>query len=351
MVDITLVRTCTLPIDPAFPHNFARHARWCPDGSSTVLVQSENRAFHVLHLDSDTKTFPQASPILSWAWYPTASPSTPATFCFVAAIRDCPIHLFDASDGRLRASYPIVDHREQHVAPHCMTFNLMGTKLYCGHPDAIEVFEVSQPGHEGLRIPTTPTKKSKDGLKGFVSAISFTWGYYAIGTLTPCDFPIAIYGEEDDELVGFVGGGPRAAVIQLAFTPAGRLLASFRRHSAIYAWDLSAPDAPVAVYDFGTPSTSNQRRYFDLHPTGRWLAVGDEAGHVHVFDLTNEHPTSFVAHEDAVPSVAFHPTEPLLLTVAGSRHFEDVDDEENEEKKLHPVVRDASIKVWSFISE
>ncbi len=54
----------------------------------------------------------------------------------------------------------------------------------------------------------------------------------------------------------------------------------------------------------------------------------------HVFDLTNEHQSSFVAHEDVVPSVAFHPTKPLLLTVAGSRHFEDVDDdEESEEKK------------------
>lgn len=38
-------------------------------------------------------------------------------------------------------------------------------RIYCGHEDAIEVFDVSRPG-EGARIATTPSRKSKDGLKG-----------------------------------------------------------------------------------------------------------------------------------------------------------------------------------------
>ena len=42
------------------------------------------------------------------------------------------------------------------------------TRLYCGFEDAIEIFDVQRPG-EGERLPTTPTKKSKDGLKGELS--------------------------------------------------------------------------------------------------------------------------------------------------------------------------------------
>ena len=38
-------------------------------------------------------------------------------------------------------------------------------RLYCGFEDAIEIFDVQRPG-EGERLPTTPSKKSKDGLKG-----------------------------------------------------------------------------------------------------------------------------------------------------------------------------------------
>ena len=38
-------------------------------------------------------------------------------------------------------------------------------RLYCGFEDAIELFDLSRPG-EGTRLHTTPSKKSKDGLKG-----------------------------------------------------------------------------------------------------------------------------------------------------------------------------------------
>ena len=38
-------------------------------------------------------------------------------------------------------------------------------RLYCGFQDAIEVFDVNYPG-EGERIFTTPSKKSRSGLKG-----------------------------------------------------------------------------------------------------------------------------------------------------------------------------------------
>lgn len=46
--------------------------------------------------------FPQAAPIVDVAWYPSASSRDPSTYCFVASVRDCPVKLLDATDGRVR---------------------------------------------------------------------------------------------------------------------------------------------------------------------------------------------------------------------------------------------------------
>lgn len=75
---------------------------------------------------------------------------------------------------------------------------------------------------------------------------------------------------------------------------------------------------------------------------------------------------------DAVGAVAFHPLEPLLLSVSGSRHFDDMDcsanaselDSESSDgstedvaavsrlkERPQPSVRDASIKTWDFMGQ
>ncbi|KAG1836525.1 hypothetical protein DFJ58DRAFT_818377, partial [Suillus subalutaceus] len=95
------------------------------------------------------RTFSQSSVVVNFAWYPGASSSNAPAYCFVASVRDCPVKLLDASDGRLRASYQIIDHRERFIAPHSLA-------LYCD-------IRHTQPG-EGDRLPTTPSEKSKDGL-------------------------------------------------------------------------------------------------------------------------------------------------------------------------------------------
>jgi hypothetical protein len=96
--------------------------------------------------------------VLDFVWYPTASPRDPASFCFVASVRECPVKLLDASDGRvspwfsllhylilslyqLRASYKIVDHRERFIAPHSLAFNLTAQK--CVSP--LHLLELTNP--------------------------------------------------------------------------------------------------------------------------------------------------------------------------------------------------------------
>lgn len=73
----------------------------CPDGS-VYLSHSENRTLHLQNpFTSEQHEFHQPAPIVDFAWYPAASAKDPATFCFVASVRECPVKLFDASDGRV----------------------------------------------------------------------------------------------------------------------------------------------------------------------------------------------------------------------------------------------------------
>jgi telomerase Cajal body protein 1 len=135
-----------LPSSTTFPSlrvavSLVSSCRRCPDGS-TALAQSENRTFHFLDLyvqlivlsfhstshdycrpaellstslphittiprtanTSFTRPLPQPSPILDFAWYPQATVQNPASFCFVASVRDTPVRLVDAGDGRVSVS-------------------------------------------------------------------------------------------------------------------------------------------------------------------------------------------------------------------------------------------------------
>ncbi|KAJ7585079.1 WD40-repeat-containing domain protein [Mycena floridula] len=368
--------------DDKFPGNFARVAKWSPDGA-VLLAQCENRTFQMITPDfgetsgpqPQIRVIPQPAPILDFIWYPTASPSNPGSFCFVSSVRESPVKLLDASDGRLRASYKIVDHRERQIGPHSLAFNLTAQRLYCGFEDAIEVFDVARPG-EGQRLPTTPSKKSKDGLKGIISALAFSPSYeselFAAGTLTPAQYNIALFNETEGGIPScFLGGGPAAAVTQLQFNPTQPhiLYAAFRRISAIYSWDLRGDiETPMRIYAYDPKmetELNNQRRRFDVDLGGKCLSIGDQNGQVCIFDL-NADPKEgletdvvlpklvFKAQNDAIGSVAFHPLQPWLLTAAGSRHFlddksEDGTDDEDDHKPLRgAVTKDSSIKIWNL---
>ncbi|KAI0034852.1 WD40-repeat-containing domain protein [Vararia minispora EC-137] len=398
--------------DLSFPHNFARCGKWCPDGS-VALMQCENRTFQTLHLQvievsnfptgsfgfskpSEARIIPQAEAIVDFAWYPRATLHDPASYCFVTSVRECPVRLLDASDGRLRASYRIVDHRERQIAPHSLAFNVVGDKLYCGFQDAVEVFDLNAPG-QGTRLPTTPSRKNRDGLKGIISSIAFCPTYdpssqlFAAGSLAPSSSissNIALYDEGTGtaRAMGWIGD-VRASVTQLAFNPMKPyiLYSSFRRHGAIYSWDLRS-DTSVPFQVFGLEgdkwNSTNQKLRFDVDIAGRWLAVGGLTGRVSIFNLDDPPPSAeggtgtektqpymvYHAHEDAVGSVGFHPMHPLLLSVSGSRHFDTMDDnmlhgeqgtesESDPEEapavllsraRRQPSVVDSSVRLWGF---
>uniref|UniRef100_A0A0W0G1G3 Telomerase Cajal body protein 1 n=1 Tax=Moniliophthora roreri TaxID=221103 RepID=A0A0W0G1G3_MONRR len=358
--------------------NFVRIAKWSAaqvsrriDGSSSMRKQLLYYAEFAEDPQRTRLILRQPAPIIDFLWYPTASSRNPSSFCFVSSVRECPVKLLDASNGRLRASYPIIDHRERFIASHSLSFNLYGTRLYCGFKDAIEVFDVGQPG-EGTRLPTTPSKKSKDGLKGIISSLAFcpsyTSDYYAAGSLSPTESNIALFNETQGEIpVMFLSGGAKAGVTQLQFNPMQPhlLYASYRRRDEIYCWDLrGSVDTPSTTYSppSGYQESTNQKRRFDVDIGGRWLAVGSQTGDVSLFDLNSTgandaatiSPTqTYKAHEDAIGCVAFRPNSGHLLSASGSRHYPSSDSEEDDRpvmKKRYrkPIARDTSIKLWHF---
>ncbi|KIJ12311.1 hypothetical protein PAXINDRAFT_118179 [Paxillus involutus ATCC 200175] len=387
------------------------------------MVQCENRSFQVFETctnghSSDisltyAKTFAQPAPIVDFTWYPGASRHNLPSYCFVATVRECPMKLLDGKDGRLRASYPIVDHRERYIAPHSVAFNLTADKLYCGFEDAIEIFDVQRPG-EGDRLQTTPSKKSKDGLKGIISTLAFSLSpeYYAAGSLTPaspasdniCLFNESALGPVLS--IGGVSGLEKGGVTQLMFSPTHphMLYASFRRSEKIWGWDLRGDaSSPLCCLSSAGESNvptekdlTNQKTKFDIESTGKWLAAGNQMGKITMYDLGFKgedgegsggevreiRPTlSYEAHGDTIGAVAFHPLQPVLLSVSGSRHFDDDDDQgassaledsdsdssddwdlDAEDRSVvpgpagvrrlrrppQPSVRDASISMWEF---
>lgn len=50
---------------------------------------------------STPRAFAQPDSVNAAMWYPSASMYAPETYCFVASVRDTPVRLIDASDGRV----------------------------------------------------------------------------------------------------------------------------------------------------------------------------------------------------------------------------------------------------------
>ncbi|KAI9465183.1 WD40 repeat-like protein [Lactarius psammicola] len=359
----TLVHKASLLPDTHFTENFARSAKWCPDGS-LALAHCENRTLQYLDISELTlrkcrsstqelfdptspqagkhiRVFPQAAPILDFIWYPRAAPRDASSFCFVASVRESPVRLLDASDGRLRASYKIVDHRERQIAPSSLAFNVSADRLYCGFEDAIEVFDLNCPG------------------SGIISALAFcpvydpSYRLFAAGSLSPSSgnsSNIALFNEDSGgRPIGWVGD-IKASVMQLTFNPMKPhiLYASFRRRNEICAWD-----PPWRHGDgLGQIFETNQKMKFDIDLGGNLLGIGGQNGNINVFELVGDLIDSaegstdqagaevaspnmnvapaleYHAHDDAVGSVAFHPLHPILLAVSGSRHFDPIGMEE-----------------------
>ncbi|KAL1408959.1 hypothetical protein Q8F55_005773 [Vanrija albida] len=351
---------------------FFRSARWTPD-CSAVLTTAEDHCLRVFGSDlAPSLAAPQPDAVHAAVWHPAASASTPETFCFVASVRDTPVRLIDAGDGRIRASYPIVDHRERFIAPHSLAFNVGADKLYCGFENAIEVIDIASPGYDNHeRLKTNVTRRDKGGQRGIISALAFSQhsvGSYAAGSFGGS---VVLYDEDTGvRAAGHLDGVEGGGVTQLAYHPldGNTLFVASRRSDSIQVFDLRDTSAPVARLE--RSASTNQRIEFGLDPWGRYLASGDENGTLRVWDISD--PTFSLLledklHEDALHSVQLHPYRPLVLTAVGSRAYlentvddassnasdsdSDGSDEDDDDEASSAAVRkplDTRVVMWDF---
>lgn len=272
-------------LDSKAPGNFFRSARWCSDGTA-ILATSEDRDLRVFDTPLDDaytpslrpRTFPQPDAIHSTLWYPTASLYSPETFCFISSVRDAPVRLVDAQDGRIRGTYPIIDHRERFIAPHSLCFNPTITRLYCGHENAIEVLDFANPGYDTMeRLKTVSTRREKGGQRGIISTLAFCPDYSGLFAAGSFSGTVSLYSEDTggtpvQHLKGVIGGG----VTQVAFHPLNPqvMFVASRRSSVIQVFDTRDTTHPTG--ELKREGQTNQRLWFDVDPWGRWIAAGDE---------------------------------------------------------------------------
>ena len=188
--------------------------------------------------------------------------------------------MLDGFTGSVRASYPIVDHRERFVGPHSLCFSPGdgGATLYAGHDAAIEIFDISRSGEAGERVLTTPKRSSRDGQKGIISSIAVSQSdpsFLAAGsfgrTVGLYDTASGRTGADLLQLFNVSGGG----ATQVRFHPTERqLFVASRMHDSIDVWDLRYAAALLRSYE--RPARTNQRLSFDIDAWGRYLVAGDD---------------------------------------------------------------------------
>ncbi len=147
---------------------------------------------------------------------------------------------------------------------------------------------------------------------------------YAVGTYGKT---VGVYLEPRGQALCLLEG-QRGGVTHAQFTPDGsKLLVGGRRDPEVLVWDMRNPGRLYA--SLRREAATNQRMYFDVHPSNsRWVVGGTTGGEVHVWDLLSSaaaqsepesvavlEPTwsSSRLHTDCVNGASFHPSEPIFV--------------------------------------
>lgn len=305
-------------------NNLFRLAKWSSDGT-TILTEAEDRTVRLFMMPSDpnpsdsqptwksNRDFPMADALLSTSWFPYSSRNDPSRYCFATAVKDHPIQLLDAHDGRIRASYPIVDHRERVVAPHSMLFSRDGSTLYAGYDSAIEIFDVSRPGEPGERFKTVPSRKSKDGQRGIISTLALDHSHQGLLAAGSYSGQIALYDTSSNELTPVIvfNSTETSGLTQVQFHPQNHqvMFSASRKSNRILCWDLRY--GATYFHCFERPGRTNQKVYFDVDWTGASLLTGGTDGKIRSYGLTdvNQPGQVFKVHQGrfTVPASEFRP--------------------------------------------
>ena len=150
--------------------------------------------------------------VRSFDWYPFMDSSQPSTCCFLATSRDQPIHLYDAYNGKIRATYCPYNEMDEMESPQVVAFQRDGQRVVAGGfrtDRCLHIFDVNRPGRESCVFKLGKTRHSSDGQKGHVSSLAFSSSssspIMAAGTYAPGS--IYLYDNRVDRETGSIVNG------------------------------------------------------------------------------------------------------------------------------------------------
>jgi WD40 repeat protein len=251
----------------------------------------------------------------------------------------------------LRASYPIIDHRERFIAPHSMIISHDGSTLICGCDQSIVKFDIDNPGEPLSTLYTLPTKKTKGPgyQRGIISALALDLDtqILAAGSFSGS---LGLYSDGGEgDLITLLDISQSTGVTQVEWAPNGRqLYVASRKSDVIEIWDVRSTSRALGEL-VGRNATTNQRLHFDISKDGSWLVAGSVEGQVNCWSLdftlepdSKAQSSIECGSKQAVGSSVLHPSYPILATCSGSR----VDNEDDGERI--PTQQSLEINIWSF---
>lgn len=109
-----------------------------------------------------------------------------------------PIHLWDAQEGSLRASYRCYDAQDEIRAATSVAVSSDGRLVYGGSKNCVYIFDLTRPGREYSFVQTFDKKDG--GVPGLISTIAFSAAdpkLYAIGAYSG---KVGLYSTEDNTI-------------------------------------------------------------------------------------------------------------------------------------------------------
>jgi telomerase Cajal body protein 1 len=231
--------------EPSCTEQYLKGCKWAPDGTCIVTNNSDN-ALRIYNLPSflyeasqelppEPQDIPQAvlikegGLILDYCWYPQMSSMDAATCCLLSCSTKCPVHLWDAFDGSLRASYNPINRVDEVEGATSLVFTPDGQKFYCGSKNFVRVFDVCRPGRQSesreLKHHQQPAEYRQPGIVSAIAVNKANDKLYAVGSYRKS---VGLYAEPDGRLVCLLHGH-KGGVTQLTFSNDGLKLFSGAR--------------------------------------------------------------------------------------------------------------------------
>ena len=302
---------------------------WAPDGTC-LLTAGDDARLRVLELPAPMVAEPPAAPenpawrptfdvkacecVYDYAWYPRLHSSQPSTCVFAAAARAAPPALYDAYDGRRRASYVLRDALDEPVPCLALAFSPGGATLRVAAQkrSRLAAFDVAT---SQVVSDAAVAQRGPLACLACIDEHVFVAGGYS--------GQIRVYDDrENDPGVALKDSNKMGGVTRLRVSN-DAVYASHRGEDVVRGFDLRTRRVASRCT---RPGHAHQR--FDFDVVGETLVAGDADGAVRAFDLAAadvDKPGRVLrAEPSAANGVAVHPHRDWLAVATGSRALPDV---------------------------